>query len=384
MIKSYIPTIATVFGRGALTQLGEKVAEMGCKKVMVVCDEACAKFGTLAKAEESLKQAGVEYLVFDEVTPDAPDTTVDKGAGIARAEKVECVIGIGGGSSMDTAKAIGCLLDNPGSINDYLTEPPTFVDTKTPIVVIPTTSGTGSECTDHGVIHDTKNNRKPAVFLLSKLAIVDPELTATVPPMTTATTGLDAYTHAAEAITTNNRDPRSEVVAVAAIEKVAKYLPKAVANGSDMDAREQMSLAANWAGMALQDAGVHFGHSIADAFSAAFGTPHGLNCAWGNPELMKLIAPAVPDKVQIVGEALGVRFFGTETPEEIGEKTAAAVRTLMHACKIPSLASMGFTREAVIAAAPIACESGLRFVCPVEVTEEKAAEMFGAMYDNYQ
>lgn len=383
MIKSYNPTIATVFGRGALSCLGEKMAELGCKNVMIVCDEVCSKMGTAQRAEDSLKAAGITSIVFDKVTPDAPDTIVDEGGDIARKGGIDGVVGIGGGSSMDTAKAIGCLLGNPGSIDQYLTEPPTFVKTDTPIVVIPTTSGTGSECTDHGVIRDTRNNRKPAVFLLSSLAIVDPELTATVPPMTTATTGLDAFTHASEAITTKNRDPRSEVMALAAIRNIAKYLPKAVADGSDMEAREGMSLAANWAGIALQDAGIHFGHSIADAFSAAFNTPHGLNCIWGSPELMKLIAPAVPDKVQLVGEALGIQFWGNETPAQIGEKTASAIRTLMHVCKIPSLSEKGYTREEVVAAAPVAFESGLKFACPVEVTLEKTKELFGAMYDNY-
>lgn len=382
-MKSYLPSIASVFGRGALDCLGEKAAEMKVKKVMVVCGKSAVRAGVLGRAVKSLEAAGIECLTFDEVTPDAPDATVDKGAAIARESGVEALVGIGGGSGMDTAKAIAILLDNPGSINDYFTDPPTFVKTKTPIILVPTTSGTGSECTDHAVIMDTANNRKPAVFMLSTLAVIDPELMVSMPASVTAMSGLDAFTHAAEAITTNNRDERSEVMALAAIRGIAKWLPQAVADGSDLDAREGMALAANWAGMALQDAGVHFGHSIADAFSAAFGTPHGLNCAWGVPELMKLIAPAVPEKVRPIGEALGAELDCGDSAECIGEKTAAAIRALMKKCGIPSISEKGFSREATVAAAAIAFESPLRFACPVEIKQEALADMFAAIYDNY-
>lgn len=383
-MKDYNPVIATVFGCGAVSVLGEKTAKFSCKKAMVVCGKSSTKNGTLDKALESLKAAGIEYIIYAEATPDAPDTSVDAGGDIAKAEGVDCLIGIGGGSAMDTAKAIAVLLANPGSIDDYLTDPPTFVGVNVPIILIPTTSGTGAECTAHGVIMDTANNRKPAVFMPINLAIVDPELTLSVPPITTATTGMDAFTHASEAITTNNRDDRSEAIALGAIRIIGQYLPKAVEDGSNIDYREKMMRAANLAGIALEDAGVHYGHSIADAFSAQFGTAHGLNCAWGSPELMKLIAPAIPEKVQLIGEALGAAFTGAETAEEIGEKTAAAIRALMKASRIPSIKEMGFSREKTVEAAPIAFESGLRFACPAEITLEITEKMFGDMYDNYQ
>ena len=383
-MKSYLPSIATVFGCGALNSIGEKVAEMKVKKVMVVVDQSAIVTGVLKRAVDKLENAGLECLVFDEIAADAPDTLVNKGAAIAREAGIEAVIGIGGGTVMDSAKSIAILLDNPGSINDYLTDPPTFVPSNIPIILVPTTSGTGSECTDHAVIMDTAHNRKPAVFMLSRLAILDPELTLTMPAAVTAYSGLDALTHAAEAVTTTNCDPRSEVIALAAIRGIAKWLPLAVADGSNIEAREGMALASNWAGQALQDAGVHFGHSIADAFSAAFATPHGLNCAWGIAELMKFIAPAVPDKVKLIGEALGVQFECGDCSGIIGDKTAAAIRDLMKACGIPSIADKGFSREAAVEAAAIAWESPLRFACPVEVKEEALPAMFAAIYDNYQ
>lgn len=385
MTKYYPSPVATVYGIGSVASLGNKLKDLKCTKVMIACDKICKSVGILDKVTDSLKAAGISFVVYDEVTPDAPDALVDAGAAIAKAEKIDGIVGVGGGSSMDTAKAIACLMGNPGSIDDYLTDPPTFfASSAIPIILIPTTSGTGAECTAHAVILDTKNNRKPAVFQPIHLAVVDPELTVTMPPMTTATTGIDAFTHASEAITTNNSDPRSDVMAVAAIKKLAAYLPTAVRDGKNIEARDAMALAANWAGLALEDAGVHFGHSIADGLSAVCKTAHGLNCAWGSPELLKLIAPTVPEKVKIVGEALGINFFGTETPEEIGEKTASAVRVLMRCCKIPAPATMGFAREAFVTeAAEIAFSSPLKFACPVQVTLEDVQALFGRIYDNY-
>ena len=195
---------------------------------------------------------------------------------------------------------------------------------------------------------------------------------------------MDAFSHAVESITGRSRNPRSEVLALDAIRRIVRYLPIAYRSGADMEARTNLSLASNFAGIAFADADNHFGHSIADALSATFHTPHGLNCAWGNPELIRLIAPAVPDKLALIGQAMGLSCTGAESPVQLGEQVAAAVRELMRSCGIKSPREMGFTREQVVSGAPLAFGSGLRFNCPVDITPELAQSAMEGVYDNYQ
>jgi alcohol dehydrogenase class IV len=281
MIFQYNQLVPVIFGAGAISQLGEQVKALGCKKVMCVYDGGVKAAGIGSKAESSLKAAGVDFVVFDKISADPPSAIIDEASALARAEKVDGLVGVGGGSSMDSSKAIALMTDRPGSIRDYLQGPPLSLKSSLPIVLVPTTSGTGSECTQVCVITHEEQNAKLAVFVRSSLAIVDPELVKTLPPSGTASTGLDAFAHAAESVTCKNWNPRSELLALTAIAKIKKYLPVACKDGSDMEARTEMCLASNWAGIAFADTDVHVGHCVADSFSVGFHTPHGLNCAWG-------------------------------------------------------------------------------------------------------
>ena len=270
-------------------------------------------------------------------------------------------------------------------MTQYLTLPPTCLSTQVPIILVPTTAGTGSEVTAVCVISNLAANEKLGLFLKGRVtAILDPELTLTVPPSVTANTGLDAFCHAVESITAKNRNPRSEVLALDAIRRIVRSLPAACRDGSDLEARTDLALASNFAGIAFADADNHFGHSLADALSATFHTPHGLNCAWGDPELILLIAPAVPDKIRLIGEAMGLTFTGSEAPTQLGAEVAQAVRSLMRTCGIKSPREMGFTREQVLSGAPLAFESGLRFNCPADITPEMAQSAMAGIYDHYQ
>ncbi|MCD7792615.1 MAG: iron-containing alcohol dehydrogenase [Oscillospiraceae bacterium] len=386
MVYHYDQLAPVLFGNGAIELLGEKVKELGCKKVMCVYDSGVKAAGIAPKAEASLKAAGIDYVVYDKITADPTDTLVNECGAMAVEAGVDGFVGIGGGSSMDCAKAASLLLNHPAPIEQYFTAPPSFLDCPCPVVLVPTTAGTGSEVTQVCVITYSKDHSKPSIFMRSALAIVDPELTCTVPPSVTANTGLDAFTHASEAITAKGNNPRSELLAVAAIQKIAKYLPVAVKDGSNKEARFELALAANWAGIAFADTDCHLGHTMADGISSTFHTPHGYNCVLVNPEVMKLCASALPDKVQIVGEALGETFTGTETPEQIGEKTAAAVRALMRACGIKSPKEAGMDRQQFVDCYKMAMEIdfGLRMNCPVEPTAENVRAAYEQTYDNYQ
>ncbi|MGN1002974.1 MAG: iron-containing alcohol dehydrogenase [Oscillospiraceae bacterium] len=386
MAFQYNQLVPVLFGEGAIDLLGEKVKELGCRKVVCVYDSGVKAAGIAPRAEASLKAAGVSYVVYDKITADPTDALVNECGKLAIESDADGFVAVGGGSSMDCAKAASLLLNHPGPIEQYFTAPPSFLECCVPVILVPTTAGTGSEVTQVAVITKSEDHSKPSVFMHSSLAIVDPELTLTVPPHVTANTGLDAFTHAAEAITAKGRNPRSELLAKASIEKIAKYLPAAYDNGADREARRELCLAANWAGIAFADTDCHLGHCLADGISVTFHTPHGYNCILVNPELMKACAAAVPEKVKVVGEATGAEFTGEETPEEIGEKTAAAIRALMRRCGIKSPKEMGMDRQQFVDCCKMAMEIdlGLRLNCPVDVTAELVRGIYERTYDNYQ
>ena len=222
MIFEYDQLTPVVFGAGAIDSLGERVKAYGCKKVLCVYDGGVKAAKISERAEASLKAAGVDFVSFDKISADPATTLVDEAGALARKEQVDGVIGVGGGSSMDAAKGAALLMSHDSPIAQYLTLPPTMLKSSVPIFLVPTTAGTGSEVTQVAVLSDNERDLKLAVFVRSTLAIVDPELTLTVPAHVTATTGMDAFTHASEAITAKKWDPRSELLACAAIEKITK------------------------------------------------------------------------------------------------------------------------------------------------------------------
>ncbi len=385
MVYEYNQLVPVLFGDGAFDLLGEKVKELGCKKVICVYDGGVKAAGIAPRAEASLKAAGIEFVVFDQIEPDPDDTIVDECGRIALEAGVDGFVAVGGGSSMDCAKGAALLMDHPGPINQYFTAPPSFIHCSVPVILVPTTAGSGSECTQVTVITDSRDHSKPSIFMNSALAIVDPTLTLTVPPLVTANTGLDAFTHAAESITAVQRHPRAELLAVAALQKIKKYLPIAYADGSNLEARTELCLAANWAGISFAESSVHLGHNLADGISATFHTPHAYNCIMVNPELMNKCAEVVPDKVRVVGEAIGVQFTGKETDEEIGKMTADAIRDLMRSVDVKHPREYGMDRERFIDCHKMAMEIdlGLRMSCPFEPTHENIAEIYAKTYDNY-
>lgn len=382
----YNQLVPVVFGNGAINELGEQVKALGCKKVMCVYDGGVKAAGIAPKAEASLKAAGVDFVVYDKITADPKDIEVNECGTLAKESGVDGFVAIGGGSSMDCAKAAALLMNHDAPIQQYFTAPPSFLDCAVPVILVPTTAGTGSEVTQVCVITQTPENYKPSIFMRSTLAIVDPELTYTVPPTVTANTGLDALTHACESITAKGRNPRSELLAKAAIEKIAKYLPIAVKDGGNTEARYELCLASNWAGIAFADTDCHLGHNMADGISNAFHTPHGMNCVWVCPELMNACAAVAPREVKVVGEALGAVFTGSETDAEIGEKTAAAMRALMKSVGLKSPKEMGFDRQTFIDCYKVAMEIdlGLRLNCPFEATADVVRDLYTKIYDNYQ
>jgi alcohol dehydrogenase len=384
MYQQFSRSAAIIFGWGAVSVLGEKVKALGCKKAMCVIDKGIEGTNIPGKAIKSLKDAGIDVVTFSGVVADPPVDVVDEGGELAKREGVDCLIGIGGGSSMDTAKAISILLTYPGTARDYILPKPNFYNTKTPVILVPTTAGTGSEVTSVCIISRPELGAKWSAFVNTNFAIVDPELTMSLPKRETANTGLDALAHATEALTSVDSNPHSDIVGEAAIRKIAKYLVTAYNEPDNVEARTEMMLAANLAGLAFNDPLTHVGHAAADALSGHFHTPHGYGCGICLPAAMKISGPAVPEKMQTIADALGVKLTGKETGEQLGDLVAGKIRELMRAVGLKSLKEMGFKREDVLSFVPDVVSSHLCNHCPVKIDDAKAKEVLADIYDSYQ
>ncbi len=380
----YMQNCPIYFGPGTIDHLGEYVSELGSKKAFCVYDPGVEAVGVPARAVASLEKAGIRCVCFNKIMSDPTIGVVDEAGEIALREQVDVIIGIGGGSSMDAAKAISILMTNPGPISKYVLAKPITVDTKVPVVSVPTTAGTGSEATRVAIITQTETNGKWSVFVNTALAVVDPEITFGLPKNVTAFTGLDALSHAAECVTSNVTNPHNQLLGCAAIRKIFDNLYTAWSEPENVEARTEMALAANWAGIAFAETMCHVGHALADGLSITFHTPHGYNCAQALPVALEYAAPAVPKEMKMVAEAMRIPLRGDESGEELGRLCADAVWALMRKLEVKSLKEMGFSREDVLKIAEEGAGSHLSTYCPVPVTREAALRMAGRMYDNYQ
>jgi alcohol dehydrogenase class IV len=378
----YAQTCPIIYGVGTIGVLGEEVKKLGCTKVMVVSDENVSKLKIYAKGKQSLLDAGLKIIEFTKVIPDPPDYIINEGGDIARAEKVDGIVAIGGGSPMDAAKGINVLVNNPGKVNQYFGNP--FYTPGVPVIMVVTTAGTGSESTSVGVITDTVNNVKNSVIVNATLGILDPEATLDVPPEMTAATGMDAFAHAAEAITAKIPNPKSEALSVDAIKKIMANLPAAMADGTNIKARGNLLVASNFAGIAFNDALVHLGHAIAHSVGAKYHITHGIACALALPEVMNYAAAIDGEKVKIVGEAMGISFSGRESAGEIGEMVAQAIRDFIKKVRIKSVKALGISRNDLIAVTPMIFQDACYHFVPKELPKEEVDAILGNIYDNYQ
>ena len=390
-IFKYTQLNPVIFGNGAIGCVGEELAKLGCKKLLFVCGPNVTKAGGTVKAEASLKAHGIDFLYWNEVKPDAPSGLINKAAEFAIKEGCDSVLGIGGGSCMDLAKAVALLLDlKETKIEKYLPPPPpTLQPERVPIFLAPTTSGSGSEGTMVSVITDETTGQKQAIFIHATIGIIDPELTLTCPPAVTAQAGFDVMAHCIESITARDRNPHSELLALSALRRVRDNLVECFEHGDNLAARGEMALASNWAGLAFVDTDIQLGHATCDSISATCHTPHGIECAWVTPELLKIMADYVPEEIKKIAEAMRVELTGKETNLEVSLKIGDVIHQMMRACKVKSLKEYGATRQQVVDGAPLVVAARhLWPKCPVyvdkELTVEDAAKFLGDIYDNYQ
>ena len=330
-------------GAGAIKEIPGELARRGYKKVFVCTDPDLVKFGVSTKVTDLLDEAGIAYSIYSDIKPNPTIKNVVDGVEAFKAAEADSIVTIGGGSAMDTAKAIGVIIANPEFADVRSLEG--VAPTKNHAVftiAVPTTAGTAAEVTINYVITDVEKVRKFVCVDTNdapEVAVVDPEMMATMPAGLTASTGMDALTHAIEGYTTKGAWEMSDMFHLKAIELISKNLRDAVAeakSGVPGSGREGMALAQYIAGMGFSNVGLGVDHSMAHTLSAHFDTPHGVACAMLLPIAMEFNKPVVTKRLAKVAEAMGVDTTGMST-DEAADAAIAAVKQLSVDVEIPTV-----------------------------------------------
>jgi alcohol dehydrogenase class IV len=285
-----------------------------------------------------MRDAGIGIIPFHDVIPDPPDYTVEAAAKLGLDEGADGIVAIGGGSAMDIAKGVRILFTYPGPIGQYYCNydtPPLNESGMKPLVLLPTTAGTGSETSPGAVITDSATNVKNIVNVSVTLGIVDPVLTLGLGPEATAITGMDAMAHLIESLTSNLPNPFCEILGTKAISLIAENLPAACRDGSDIKAREALSLAATTATICVRGGFIHIPHGFGENMASVWDIPHGITVANYLPETMRFLAPVIPDRVATVAESLGAAVPVGASSDEIGEICAGRLTELIDEIGIP-------------------------------------------------
>lgn len=367
----HIPT-SIEFGWGALARLADLAKGLGGTRAMVVGDPGVAEAGLVGRAVAVLAAGGIPAVAFDDVESDPDIRSVEEATRRAKAERCDVIVGIGGGSALDTAKAVGLMLANPGSIRDYVGIGKVPVP-GIPVVAIPTTAGTGSELTIWSVLSDKERRVKNivgSVLNCPRIALLDPELTLSLPPGVTAATGMDALTHALESYVNKAAQPLSEAMSEQAMALIARSLRVAVAQPDDARARSDMLLASAMAAMAFSSTRLGLVHALALPLGARFHIPHGLVNAILLPAVMRFNLPGNLPKYARIAEIFGERVAPL-SPVEAAERSVAAVERLKADVGIAAtLGQFGMTEADLDDVVDEAMQSGNVAVNPRRPTRE--------------
>ena len=331
MVNRFILNEVSYFGPGARKELPGVVARLGFKKALVVTDKGLMQFGVAKMVLDVMDQAGIQYEIFDDVKPNPTVTNVKDGIEACKKAGADFILAIGGGSSMDTAKGIGIVINNPEFADIVSLEG--VADTKKkslPIIALPTTAGTAAETTINYVIIDEKRQAKMVCVDPNDIpcvAIVDAELMYSLPKSLTAATGMDAMTHAIEGLITKGAWELSDMFEIKAIEMIYRNLPIAVEDPRNPVGRDGMAVAQYVAGMAFSNVGLGVDHGMAHPLSALFDVPHGVACAMLLPTVMRFNMPAAKEKYVEIAKACGVYEIGMST-DEAAEAACKAIEEL--------------------------------------------------------
>ena len=380
MAKRIILNEVSYFGAGARKELPEVLNRMGVKKALVCTDKGLLKVGTAQKVTEVLDQCGFPYEIFSEVKPNPTVTNVKDGIKAFADAKADCIIAIGGGSAMDTAKGIGIVTNNPEFSDIVSLEGVAPTKKKSvPIIALPTTAGTGAEVTINYVIIDEERQAKMVCVDpndIPAVAIVDAELMYSLPKSLTAATGMDALTHAIEGYITKGAWVMSDMYELQAIKMIAEFLPLAVEEPTNPKGREGMALAQYIAAQAFSNVGLGLVHGMAHPMGSLHDIPHGVANALLLPTIMEFNMPKCVEKFGVIAQTMGVDTTGMSA-QEAAQAAVDAVKALSVRVGIPqSLTALGIKEEDI----PALAAQAIADVCtpgnPRDVTEAEIVELY--------
>ncbi|MFZ5967334.1 MAG: iron-containing alcohol dehydrogenase [Bacillota bacterium] len=336
MSAYYIPTV-NLLGSGTVNEVGNRVQTLGGSKVLIVTDDGLVKLGMADKIKKIIEDSGLQAVIFGGAEPNPTDKNVEAGFKVWKDENCDAIISLGGGSSHDCAKGIGLLASNGGKIHDY-----EGIDKSknpmVPLIAVNTTAGTASEMTRFCIITDTSRKVKMAIVdwrVTPNISINDPDLMVGMPPALTAATGMDALTHAIEAYVSTAATPLTDSAALMAIELVSQYLPVAVANGMNMEAREKMAYAEFLAGMAFNNASLGYVHAMAHQLGGYYNLPHGVCNAILLPHVEQFNLIGCADRLRDVAIAMGENVDGLSV-YDAAQKAIDTIKKLSSSIGIPS------------------------------------------------
>lgn len=333
-----------ISGENVINDLGEHIKGKG-EKALIVTDSFMVKSGNVTKVEDALKKTGISYVIYDGANTEPTDKIVDAGLKIFKEEKCDFIVALGGGSPMDTAKAIAFMSVSSGKLRDFMHK---NIDMAVPyLVAIPTTAGTGSEATKNTIIADTETNVKMLLggpSIIPALAVIDPVFTMTVPPKITAATGIDALTHSIEAYTSRKAQPMSDIFARSAVKKIYKNLLTCFKDGNNVEARLQLSEGALEAGIAFNNSSVTIVHGMSRPIGALFHIAHGVSNAILLPACLEFAVEGNIQRFAELGRLLGVADSNT-ADKDAAQALVTEVSRFCKELEIPTLAELGVDKD---------------------------------------
>ena len=385
MLSTWSFPTKIVFGASSSEPLAEVAKSLGMKRPLVVTDPGIVKSGLLDGVTASLARAKIPWQLFDRVEANPTEASVFPGVSAFSQANCDGVIAVGGGSALDAAKAIRLKTTHPLPLEEYddLRGGAEKISSNLPpMIAIATTSGTGSEVGRSAVIALKATGRKTVIFspyLIPSVALADPSLTLRLPPHLTAATGMDAMTHNLEAYLAAGIHPMCDAIGLKGVEICRRYLPRAVSNGGDLEARSQMMVAAIMGGVAFQK-GLGTVHSLAHPLSTVAGMHHGLTNAILLPHVMRFNLPAVPERFPDLALALGIIAPG-HSCEELALRAISAIEQLNHEIGIPPrLRDAGVREEMIPVMVPLAMQDGCRLLNPRPTSAEEMEMLYRAAF----
>ena len=381
MANRFVLNETSYHGKGAIAEIATEIKARGFKKAFVCSDPDLIKFNVTKKVTDILDNADIAYEIFSEIKANPTIENVQAGVEAFKASGADCIVAIGGGSSMDTAKAIGIIIENPEFADVRSLEGVAPTKNKcTPIIAVPTTAGTAAEVTINYVITDAEKNRKMVcvdVHDIPVVAVVDPDMMATMPKGLTAATGMDALTHAIEGYITGGAWEMSDMFHIKAIEIIAKSLRGAVDNTDE--GREGMALGQYIAGMGFSNVGLGIVHSMAHPLGALYDTPHGVANAIILPTVMEYNAEATGEKYREIARAMGVAGVDAMSQEEYRKAAIDAVKKLSEDVGIPADLKEIVKKEDIPFLAQSAYDDACRPGNPKETSVEDITKLYESL-----